>query len=71
MAEPIDRMLTTPEAADRLGLAPGTLENWRCARRGPPFHKIGGAVRYSEGGLAAYKAATLRETEGGLDGLAS
>lgn len=46
-------MMTTPhllreiDAAAYLGLAPKTLARWRWAGKGPAFHKIGSAVRYS------------------------
>jgi predicted site-specific integrase-resolvase len=42
-----DRLfLTTAEAANRLGLAPKTLERWRWSGFGPPFVKLGRAARY-------------------------
>lgn len=46
-------MMTTPQllreidAAAYLGLAPKTLSRWRWAGKGPAFHKLGSAVRYS------------------------
>lgn len=37
----------TPEfVAKELGLSDGTLANWRTKRKGPPFSKFGGLVRY-------------------------
>jgi predicted DNA-binding transcriptional regulator AlpA len=42
-----DRLLTEQQAADRLGVATGTLRVWRCTRRYPlAWIKIGKAVRY-------------------------
>ena len=38
--------LTTPQAADFLGLKKGTLEVWRSQGRGPTFVKLGRAIRY-------------------------
>jgi excisionase family DNA binding protein len=38
--------LTTPEAADYLGLKSGTLEIWRWSGKGPKFLKLGRAIRY-------------------------
>lgn len=35
------------EAAARLGLKVATLRRWRWARRGPPWIKVGAAVRYA------------------------
>ena len=55
-----DPMLSGREAAAYLGLKPGTLANFRSQRRGPPFHKICGAVRYSLADLEAFKAASRR-----------
>jgi hypothetical protein len=33
-------LLTTYEAARYLGVSAGTLANWRCRGKGPPFVKI-------------------------------
>jgi len=45
MPEP-KRYLTTVEAAAYLGLSDKSLEHWRLNRKGPPYIKAGGAVRY-------------------------
>lgn len=42
----MDRALNDVEASQLLGLRPQTLRNWRIARKGPPYHKFGRAVRY-------------------------
>lgn len=47
-------LMTEREAADLLRIAPKTLTRWRWAGKGPRFHKIGGAVRYSETDLADF-----------------
>jgi predicted DNA-binding transcriptional regulator AlpA len=48
-------MLTTEEAARRLGMKPGTLENWRQQKKGPQFIKLPtGAVRYTAYALDAW-----------------
>lgn len=39
-------LMTTEEAAARLGLAAKTLEAWRFQGKGPRFCKLGRAVRY-------------------------
>jgi len=41
-------LLNTREAADVLGVAPGTLEDWRArgTGQGPKWLKVGHAVRY-------------------------
>lgn len=41
-----DSLLNTVEAAQRLGLSPGTLQNWRIRGQGPDYILLGKAVRY-------------------------
>ena len=36
-----DKLIRTPEAADLLGVQPGTLKIWRYRGTGPPYHRIG------------------------------
>lgn len=46
-----DRKLTTPEAAEHLGLSPTTLTTWRCTQRAGrqiPYLKLGKRVLYRE-----------------------
>lgn len=47
-------LLTTREAAHRLGLAAGTLQNWRIRGQGPAFVRLGKAIRYDEEDLARF-----------------
>lgn len=47
-------LLDTREAARRLGLAAGTLQNWRIRGQGPAFVRLGKAVRYVEEDLALF-----------------
>lgn len=49
-----DRLLDTRAAARRLGLSPGTLQNWRHRGQGPAYVRLGTAVRYIEGDLAEF-----------------
>jgi excisionase family DNA binding protein len=50
-----DEMLTTQQAADLLGVKPGTLEVWRATKRYPlPFVKVGAAVRYRKSALLRF-----------------
>ena len=50
-----DAMLTTPQAADVLGLRPQTLHDWRSRGRGPAYLRLGGrAVRYRYSDLVAW-----------------
>lgn len=45
-SEPQLAMLSTLDAALRLGLRPSTLEKWRTTGGGPRYVKMGRAVRY-------------------------
>ena len=54
-------MLTARQVAKLLGVSDGTLENWRRAGRGPPYHKIERCIRYSRKTISAYLKHTLRE----------
>lgn len=56
------RRLNTPEAADYLGLSPGTLEVWRSLGRGPRYRKFGRRVLYEIQDLDAYSASRIVET---------
>jgi len=63
MLELIDTLLNEREAARRLGLRVATLRRWRWAGKGPPFRKIGAAVRYHPLDLLAFiDAGTRRST---------
>ena len=54
--------LTTEQAAEIAQLASGTLENWRYRRQGPPWIRVGGAIRYEENALYAWMdAQTVNE----------
>lgn len=51
-------LLDTRAAAEFLGLAHRTLENWRILRSdGPPFLKICGSIRYKPDELEAWASA--------------
>lgn len=45
------RWLTPQQAAEHTGFSTGTLANWRSAGTGPPFRKVGRAIRYRESDL--------------------
>jgi predicted DNA-binding transcriptional regulator AlpA len=47
------------EVAAALGMKVSTLRRWRLLRKGPPFHKIGAAVRYSPKDLDTWLSARL------------
>lgn len=53
-------LLTTREAAARLGLSTTTMEIWRWRGKGPKFRKLGKAVRYAEEDLDAFIEAAAR-----------
>jgi predicted DNA-binding transcriptional regulator AlpA len=40
-------ILTEAEAAKKIDAEPQTLRKWRARRKGPPYLKLGGKVRYS------------------------
>lgn len=49
------RLLTTQEAAERLGRKKHTLENWRTTNsEGPAYHKVGGRVLYDSRDITKY-----------------
>jgi predicted DNA-binding transcriptional regulator AlpA len=55
-----DSLLTTAEAAQRLGVPFSTLAYWRAAHTGPRYIRLGegvGRVRYRPTDLDAYAAA--------------
>lgn len=43
---PATETLTTEQLAERWGISPQTLENWRSAKRGPDYVKMGGVIVY-------------------------
>lgn len=56
-----DTLYNTKEAAEFLGLSPGTLSNDRVTGlKGIPFEKKGRSVRYRLGDLKAYRERCLR-----------
>ncbi|MDA8259217.1 MAG: helix-turn-helix domain-containing protein [Betaproteobacteria bacterium] len=56
MRDRADR-LDNDRAAEYLGVAPGTLEVWRCTRRYPiPYMKVGRKVYYDRADLDAWLA---------------
>jgi hypothetical protein len=44
----MDDIYTTEQAAEFLGYAPGTLENWRLTNTGPRYLKPAGKVFYKK-----------------------
>ncbi len=56
-------LLTLPQAAARLSIAPATLRRW-AARGSVPSRKVGGCVRFSEEDLAEIVAQSYRPVRG-------
>jgi predicted DNA-binding transcriptional regulator AlpA len=50
----------TRGAAERIGVAAKTLDNWRGLGTGPPFYKLGGRVVYDDGEVDAWLAERRR-----------
>jgi len=50
-------VMDTRNAAAYIDQTPGTLEVWRCQRRGPPYVKQGRSVKYRRADLDAWLAA--------------
>jgi hypothetical protein len=55
--------LNQVQLARRWSLSPRTLERWRWLKKGPPFMRIGGAIRYRVGDVEAFEAAQLRQAQ--------
>jgi hypothetical protein len=47
--------LTSKELSSRWRLSDQTLANWRYARKGPPFTRVGGKVLYPIEGVEKYE----------------
>jgi hypothetical protein len=53
--------LNSKQAAEYIGVTPGTLEVWRCnrVRHQPPYYKVGSKVWYSKPILDDYLSARI------------
>ena len=62
--------LSTPQVADRYGLSPRTVEEWRTTGFGPRYTKFGlrGAVRYTLADLEAWEASLPKRRSTSEDG---
>ncbi len=56
------KLITTPEAAEILGVQPNTMERWRLIGEGPTYRKIGRLVKYYESDITAYIEAQSRRS---------
>ena len=57
-----DQLLTTDQAAERLGVSPNHLEKLRVIGGGPGFVKLGRAVRYEPTALQDWVASCRRRS---------
>ena len=55
----ISEILNNEQAASYIQVKPSTLNNWRVAGSGPPFCKIGSAVRYRRADVDAWLASKV------------
>jgi predicted DNA-binding transcriptional regulator AlpA len=62
-----DRLLTSKEVSERIGIKPGTLRQWRSKNRGPRYLKQPGPsqapVRYRASDVEAWKAQRTRAAD--------
>jgi predicted DNA-binding transcriptional regulator AlpA len=56
LVESLPRLLDESAVAALTGLDRHTLATWRCRRKGPPFLRLGRAVRYREADVRAWLA---------------
>lgn len=56
----MERMQTERELAVALGISRRTLQGWRWRGGGPPFRRLGGAVRYDPAEVRAWLDAQRR-----------
>lgn len=56
------RRLNTVDAAEYLGVRPGTMEVWRSLGKGPRYIKLGARVVYEIADLDAFAASRAVET---------
>lgn len=57
-----ERLLSTAEAAERVGVEPATLRTWRHRDEGPRSFAVGTKVVYRESAVAEWMAAQEKAT---------
>lgn len=50
----LGQLYSTLEAAEKLGVAPATMVDWRFRRKGPKYSKVGRLIRYRDQDLADF-----------------
>jgi predicted DNA-binding transcriptional regulator AlpA len=58
-----EALLVEVHAADLLGLSSRTLQSWRSKREGPPFIRVGRAIRYRRQALLDWATANTVHTK--------
>ena len=53
----VENLLTEKQLADRLNVSRRTVQDWRYRGGGPPYIKMGSAVRYQESAVAEWLGA--------------
>lgn len=61
------RRLSEREAAERLGISPRTLQDWRRRSCGPVYMKLGRRVAYHPSDLEAFEASCRVQPKGGVE----
>lgn len=54
VAQSPEDWVNTHEASKITGFTYGTLRTWRCMKKGPPYSKVGAAIRYKVQDLRDY-----------------
>lgn len=60
---PSTDLMTPPQLAQEWQISEKTLANWRSAKVGPPYEKLGGAVRYSRAAVSRWRAEQQSDLE--------
>lgn len=63
----LDALITETRAADILDISIRTLQSWRTRRTGPPFVRVGRAVRYRPSHLSLWVDANTVRFTGNCD----
>jgi hypothetical protein len=64
---PLRQLLTESATAKLLSLSPRTLQQWRIRGNGPPFVRLGAAIRYDAEMVADWVNERLRTNTSGTD----
>ena len=65
----MERLRRESEVAEFLGVSARTLQGWRWRGGGPPFHRIGSAIRYDLGEVRAWLDAQRRTSTSDTGGV--